>query len=109
MRVACIVNPNARDGKLGKNFHKIEKALELSGIEYNNYMTKGTGHAIEIAISARHERVDSKDGRRVGAVVRARARTLGLLAVFARMMTGLERVRHARLLVAELRAGHEPV
>ena len=58
MRVACIVNPNARDGKVGKNFHRIEKALETSGIEYDAHMTEGTGHAIEIASSLRDSDYD---------------------------------------------------
>ena len=52
-RVACIANPNARDGKLGKNFHRIEEALGSSGIEYEVFMTEGTGHAIEIASGLR--------------------------------------------------------
>ena len=52
------MNPNARDGKLGKIFHKIEKALESSGIVYDTYMTEGTGHAIEIASSLRDSDFD---------------------------------------------------
>lgn len=58
MRVACIVNPNARDGKVGKNFHRIEEAIETSGIEYDAHMTEGTGHAIEIASSLRDSDYD---------------------------------------------------
>ena len=51
--VACIVNPNARDGKLGKKLHKIEDAFEASGIDYDLFMTERTGHAIEIATDLR--------------------------------------------------------
>ena len=57
-RVACIANPNARDGKLGKNFDKIEKALEASGLEHDVFMTEGTGHAIEIASGLRESDYD---------------------------------------------------
>ena len=57
-RVACIVNPNARDGKLGKNFHKIEDELTASGLEHDVFMTKGTGHAIEIASDLRETDYD---------------------------------------------------
>ena len=58
MRVACIVNPNAKDGKLGKNFHKVEKALQLSRIEYDAYFTEGTGHATQIADCLRESDYD---------------------------------------------------
>ena len=57
-QVACIANPNARDGKLGKNFHKIEEALGASGIGYDVFMTEGTGHAIEIASGLRDSDYD---------------------------------------------------
>ena len=30
-RVACIVNPNARDGNVGRNLKKVESALESYG------------------------------------------------------------------------------
>ena len=57
-RVACIVNPNARDGKLGKNFHKIEEELAASGLDHDVFMTEGTGHAIEIASDLRETDYD---------------------------------------------------
>ena len=57
-RVACIANPNARDGKLGKNFHKIEEALAASGLDHDVFMTEGTGHAIEIASGLRDSDYD---------------------------------------------------
>ena len=57
-RIACIANPNARDGKLGRNFHKVEAALESSGIEHDVFMTEGTGHAIEIASGLRDSDYD---------------------------------------------------
>ena len=57
-RVACIVNPNARDGKLGKNFHKIEEELAASGLDQDVFMTEGTGHAIEIASDLRETDYD---------------------------------------------------
>ena len=52
-RVACIVNPNARDGNVGRNLKKVESALESYGIDYEVFMTEGTGHAIEIASGLR--------------------------------------------------------
>ena len=57
-RLACIVNPSARDGKLGKNFHKIEQALISSGLDFDVFMTEGTGHGIEIASSLRESDYD---------------------------------------------------
>ena len=57
-RVACIVNPNARDGKLGKNFPKVEDALRSSGIEFDIFMTNGKGHAIEISSDLRESDYD---------------------------------------------------
>ncbi len=53
VRVACIVNPNARDGKLGKNLHKVEAAMDSAEIQYDVFLTKGTGHAIEISSGLR--------------------------------------------------------
>ena len=52
-RVACIVNPNARDGKLGRIFHKVEESLNSSGIDFDVFMTAGKGHAIEISSDLR--------------------------------------------------------
>ena len=52
-RVACIVNPNARDGKLGRIFHKVEESLSSSGIDFDVFMTAGKGHAIEISSDLR--------------------------------------------------------
>ena len=57
-RLACIVNPSARDGKAGKNFHKIEQALISSGLDFDVFMTEGTGHGIEIASSLRESDYD---------------------------------------------------
>ena len=58
MRVARTVNPNVRDGKLEKNFHKVETALQISKIEYDAYFAEGTGHAIQIGDSIRHSDYD---------------------------------------------------
>ena len=57
-RVACLVTPNARAGKLGKNFHKIEEELAASGLDHDVFMTEGTGHAIEIASDLRETDYD---------------------------------------------------
>ena len=57
-RVACIVNPNARDGKLGKNLHKVEAAMDSAEIQYDVFLTKGTGHAIEISSGLRDSDYD---------------------------------------------------
>ena len=58
MHVACIVNPHARDGKLGKNLMKIQNELESLGIEYEALLTEGRGHAIEIASKLRDSKHD---------------------------------------------------
>ena len=57
-RVACIVNPNARDGKLGRSFHKVEDALKASGVEFDLFKTEGKGHAIEISSELRDSEYD---------------------------------------------------
>ncbi len=57
-RVACIVNPSARDGKLGRNFHKVEDSLNSSGIDFDVFMTAGKGHAIEISSDLRNSDYD---------------------------------------------------
>ena len=53
MRIACIVNPHARDGKLGNNFPKVEAELRKAEIEFDVFMTEGCGHAIEISSNLR--------------------------------------------------------
>ena len=58
MHVACIVNPHARDGELGKNLMKIQNELESLGIEYEALLTEGRGHAIEIASKLRDSKHD---------------------------------------------------
>ena len=57
-RIACIINPNARDGKVGKNFHKVEESLKSSGIDFEIFMTTGKGHAIEISSNLRDSDYD---------------------------------------------------
>ena len=58
VRVACIVNPNARDGKLGKNLHKVEAAMDSAVIQHDVFLTEGTGHAIEISSGLRDSDYD---------------------------------------------------
>ena len=58
MHVACIVNPHARDGKLGKNLMKVQSELGSLGIEYEVNLTEGRGHAIEIASNLRESKHD---------------------------------------------------
>ena len=58
MRVARTVNPNVRDGNLGKNFHKVETALQISKLEYDAYFAEGTGPAIQMGDSIRHSDYD---------------------------------------------------
>ena len=74
MRVARTVNPNVRDGKLERNFHKVETALQISKIEYDAYFAEGNGQAIQIGDSLRHSDYDS-----IGAV--------GGMAQFVRLQT----------------------
>ena len=58
VRIACVANPNARDGKLGRDLQRIEDAIGNSGIESEFFMTEGVGHAIEISSSLRESEFD---------------------------------------------------
>ena len=48
-RIACILNPKARDGLSIKQWEKFEPALEEAGFEVDLYRTKEPGHAMDIA------------------------------------------------------------
>ena len=48
-RIACILNPKARDGLSIKQWEKFEPALEEAGFEVDLHRTKEPGHAMDIA------------------------------------------------------------
>ncbi len=47
----CIVNPKARSGKGGGIWSRLEKKFKESNMEYKAVLTKGPGHATELAES----------------------------------------------------------
>ena len=86
MRVACIVNPHARDGKLGKNLMKVQSELDTLGIASEFHLTEGRGHAIEIASNLRdstHELVVAVGGdgtvHEVANGLRGSQKTMGII------------------------------
>ena len=50
-RIACILNPKARDGISSKSWPEFEQALDNSGFEVDLYHTEAPGHAMDIAES----------------------------------------------------------
>ena len=48
-RIACILNPKARDGLSAIQWEKFEPALEEAGFEVTLHRTEGPGHAMDIA------------------------------------------------------------
>ena len=48
-RVACILNPNARDGLSVKQWDQFEPALRLAGFDIDLHRTQAPGHAMDIA------------------------------------------------------------
>ena len=50
-RIACILNPKARDGISSKSWPEFEQALDNSGFEVDLYHTESPGHAMDIAES----------------------------------------------------------
>lgn len=50
-RIACILNPKARDGLSAKQWEKFEPALAEAGFEVDLHNTQYPGHATEIAHS----------------------------------------------------------
>ena len=48
-RIACILNPNARDGLSLEQWDEFEKALVNSGFDVDLHKTEAPGHAMDIA------------------------------------------------------------
>jgi len=48
-RVACILNPNARDGLSVKQWDQFEPALRQAGFDIDLHRTQAPGHAMDIA------------------------------------------------------------
>ena len=82
-RIACILNPNARDGLSLKQWDDFEQALVNSGFDVDLYQTEAPGHAMDIAeglIEENHELVVAVGGEtepcmrwHLACVVRARS------------------------------------
>ena len=85
-RIACILNPNARDGLSLKQWAVFEQALVDSGFDVDLHHTKAPGHAMDIAeslIDADHEMVVAVGGdgtvHEVGSGLRGSNKVLGIL------------------------------
>ena len=48
-RIACILNPNARDGLSLRQWERFEPALSEAGFDVDLRRTEGPGHAMDIA------------------------------------------------------------
>ena len=48
-RVACILNPNARDGLSVRQWDQFEPALRAAGFDIALHHTEAPGHAMDIA------------------------------------------------------------
>ena len=53
-RIACILNPNARDGLSVKQWDQFEPALRQAGFDIDLHHTEAPGHAMDIAEGLRH-------------------------------------------------------
>ena len=87
-RVACILNPNARDGLSVKQWDQFEPALRLAGFEVELHNTQYPGHATEIAhslSSGDHEIVVAVGGdgtvHEVASGLRGSSKVLGILPI----------------------------
>lgn len=47
-RIACILNPKARDGISSKSWPEFETALTAAGFEIDIHETQRVGHAMEL-------------------------------------------------------------
>jgi diacylglycerol kinase family enzyme len=87
-RIACILNPKARDGLSAKQWEKFEPALAEAGFEVDLHNTQYPGHATEIAHSLSSGDYDlvvavGGDGtvHEVASGLRGSSTTLGILPI----------------------------
>jgi len=87
-RIACILNPNARDGLSVRQWDKFEPALKEAGFEIDLRRTEGPGHAMDIAqslIEEDHELVVAIGGdgtvHEVASGLRGSQKVLGILPI----------------------------
>ncbi len=87
-RIACILNPNARDGLSVRQWDKFEPALKEAGFEIDLRHTEGPGHAMDIAqslIEEDHELVVAIGGdgtvHEVASGLRGSKKVLGILPI----------------------------
>ena len=85
-RIACILNPNARDGLSLEQWDEFEKALVNSGFDVDLHKTEAPGHAMDIAeslINADHEIVVAVGGdgtvHEVASGLRGSDKVMGIL------------------------------
>ncbi len=85
-RIACILNPNARDGLSLKQWDDFELALVNSGFDIDLHQTEAPGHAMDIAeglVDGDHELVVAVGGdgtvHEVASGLRGSNKTLGIL------------------------------
>ena len=85
-RIACILNPNARDGLSLKQWDDFEQALVNSGFDVDLHQTEAPGHAMDIAeglVDGDHELVVAVGGdgtvHEVASGLRGSNKTLGIL------------------------------
>ena len=85
-RIACILNPNARDGLSIRQWDKFEPALKEAGFDIDLRHTEGPGHAMDIAeslINADHEIVVAVGGdgtvHEVASGLRGSDKVMGIL------------------------------
>ena len=87
-RIACILNPNARDGLSLKMWGEFEQALDNSGFDVDLYHTEAPGHAMDIAeslIDSDHEIVVAVGGdgtvHEVASGLRGSDKVMGILPI----------------------------
>ncbi len=87
-RIACILNPNARDGLSLKQWDVFEQALINSGFDVDLHQTKAPGHAMDIAeglVEEDHELVVAVGGdgtvHEVASGLRGSNKVMGILPI----------------------------
>ena len=87
-RIACILNPKARDGISSKSWPEFETALTAAGFEIDIHETQRVGHAMEIAydlLSDDHDMIVAVGGdgtvHEVASGLRGSKKTMGILPI----------------------------
>jgi diacylglycerol kinase family enzyme len=85
-RIACILNPNARDGLSLRQWERFEPALREAGFEVDLHRTEAPGHAMDIAqglVGEEHDVVVAVGGdgtvHEVASGLRGSQKVLGIL------------------------------